>query len=235
MHVVKFIKLMFNSRKRGSFNEASDDEFYKQLFIKNKSWNTATPNKDELNRWMRIEAFLNGIKQQQQELRILDLGCGRGWLTNLLSGHGEVLGIEPVAPVVAYAKKLFPELKLMMGSTQELLDHNYEQFFDVVVSSEVIEHVSDPNKNHFVSSISRLLKPEGYCILTTPRKEIQEEWNVHKPPNQPVEDWISEDELKHLFNANGFERLGIERIALKAKTHNQLVDVYQVCLFKKQM
>ena len=38
--------------------------------------------------------------------------------------------------------------------------------FDLVLSSEVIEHILEPE--HFVQEIARVLKPDGYLLLTTP-------------------------------------------------------------------
>lgn len=233
MAILKFLKSLFSKKKIIVNEPLSEDDFYKELFIKNKNWNTTTPNNDELKRWKIIKRYLNLINPKQKHLSILDLGCGRGWLTNLLSGYGEVLGIEPVESVVSYAKTLFPNLQFMVGSTPELITKNFENKFDVIVSSEVIEHIPDAHKIFFLKDIYRLLKPDGYCIITTPRQEIQDEWNAYKPPNQPVEDWISEEELRQLFVNNNFKSVAIERIALKAKTYDGYVDVYQAWLFKK--
>ena len=64
--------------------------------------------------------------------------------------------------------------------------------FDVVLCSEVIEHVPHPQKPEFVNQLARLLTPDGYLILTTPRGDVWEEWRRIAPPNQPVEDWVTE-------------------------------------------
>src|ERR1700753_1163011 len=89
----------------------TEDEFYKNLFIENKKWNTASPNYDENLRWTTIEKFLffiEGYKYANaltdKKYKILDVGCGRGWLSNLLTAYGNVIGIEPVKSVVEYGK-----------------------------------------------------------------------------------------------------------------------------------
>lgn len=91
--------------KRKNFNRISGDEFYKIFFTENKKWNKASPNYDENLRWSIIEKFLYFIEGYYAALsnnsknNILDVGCGRGWLTNILSAHGNVIGIEPVKAV----------------------------------------------------------------------------------------------------------------------------------------
>lgn len=98
-------------------NSDTEDEFYKKLFIENKKWNTSAPNYDENLRWTTIEKFLFFIEGynsanslNNKKNNILDVGCGRGWLSNLLMLYGNVIGIEPVRSVVEYGKNLFPTL-----------------------------------------------------------------------------------------------------------------------------
>ena len=86
-------------------------EFYVDLFIKNPVWSTPHPNEDEAARWEKIAGFLKNPAWQpaaEKRLRMLDVGCGRGWLTELASAFGECEGVEPVAAVVEQARKLFP-------------------------------------------------------------------------------------------------------------------------------
>lgn len=209
----------------------TEEEFYENLFIKNESWNKPTPNFDELKRWEVIEYFIKKINLQK-ESNILDLGCGRGWLSNLLSSHGKVLGIEPVEKVVKHAKNLFPHINFVVGKAASLINE-YSEKFDLIVSSEVIEHILDKEKVVFVKEIKLLLKSNGYLVISTPREEAQKEWLKYNNPDQPIEEWISEKELKDLFKKNGFKLIEVKRISRKPKNHPNLIDLYQVCLFQK--
>ncbi|HVG02611.1 MAG TPA: glycosyltransferase, partial [Nitrospira sp.] len=113
--------------------------------------------------------------------------------------------------------------------------------FDVVLCSEVIEHVPHPDKPAFVTRLAQLLTPDGYLILTTPRGDVWEEWKKIAPPNQPVEDWMTEQQLGQLLSEGGFRHLGLERIPIEvpslryfpaATPHDvqtlQLLPIYQV-------
>ena len=211
--------------QEGLVNMASDqvnqrnqeDQFYSNLFIRSGNWSTPTPNTDESMRWGKIKSFLPEILERlsradHQPVRILDVGCGRGWLTNLLSEYGCCEGIEPVEAVVEYGRRLFPHLVLHVGFPDELLNRPSFQPYDLIVSSEVIEHIPHDQKTNFVHSLQKLMKPNGAIILTTPRMEVWDQWRTVSTPNQPIEDWITENDLLALFKNLGFQELGRERI-----------------------
>jgi GT2 family glycosyltransferase/SAM-dependent methyltransferase len=196
----------------------TQDEFYVDLFVKKPHWSTPEPNADEAARWSKIAAFLEyllrRVRQQEpnKQLRMLDVGCGRGWLTNLATAYGTCEGIEPVAGVVEWARTLFPYLRIETGMAESVLSRPDFAPYDVVLTSEVIEHVPHGQKERFLAQLAQLLKPDGHLILTTPRGEMWEQWSTIAPPNQPVEDWVTEDQLCALFASQGFMELGRDRI-----------------------
>ncbi len=196
----------------------TQDEFYVDLFVKKPHWSKPEPNSDEAARWSKIAAFLEYILRRgrqpepNKQLRMLDVGCGRGWLTNLATMYGTCEGIEPVAGVVEHARKLFPHLRFEAGMADSVLTRSDFAPYDVVLTSEVIEHVPHGQKENFLAQLAQLLKPEGYLILTTPRGEMWEQWKTIAPPNQPVEDWVTEEQLRTLLTGEGFTESGLERI-----------------------
>jgi len=194
------------------------DQFYVNMFVKSQAWSTPEPNHDEAARWSKIAGFMEYILRRFKTahpdgtLRILEVGCGRGWLSNLASQYGTVEGVEPVAGVIAHARKMFPHIRFEAGTAETVLKRTDFAPYDVVLCSEVIEHVPDPQKQAFLDELKRLLTPEGYVILTTPRGEMWERWKTISPPCQPVEDWITEQHLEQHFIAQGLTPLGLERI-----------------------
>jgi 2-polyprenyl-3-methyl-5-hydroxy-6-metoxy-1,4-benzoquinol methylase len=223
---IKSLKEVFQSEKQ------KETEYYKKMFVENSYWNTTEPNEEEKIRWEIIEDFLQYLKSKDNS--ILDLGCGRGWLTNLLTSYGYVTGVEPIKPVVEYAKKIFPEINFICGTTKDLLKKREHKKFDLVVSSEVIEHIPNGYKSEFIDDIFKLLKSEGYLIITTPRKEVQKEWVLYTNPNQPVEDWISESELEKLVSQRGFKKIKVERFSISPKKDAPKIEIYQLWLFQKE-
>ncbi|MBS0168853.1 MAG: glycosyltransferase [Nitrospira sp.] len=213
--------VLMHSEKTDMDEQAREDAYYAELFIKNPEWSTPEPNNDETARWVKIAAYLEHIvrlrarKGETSRLRILDLGCGRGWLANLASAYGDCTGIEPVAAVVAHGRTLYPHVRLHAGHAETLLQQADFLPFDVVLSSEVIEHVPQPDQAQFVAMIRRLVKPRGHVIVTTPRAEVFDLWKKLAPPNQPVEDWLTEADLTRLFIDNQFVRLGNDRVSIE--------------------
>ncbi|MBA5868777.1 MAG: glycosyltransferase [Nitrospira sp. CR2.1] len=221
--------------------------FYVNLFVNQPAWSTPEPNPDEAARWSKIASFLEYVLRQTRReepnrtLRILDVGCGRGWLTNLATAYGTCEGIEPVAGVVEHARRMFPHIRFEAGTPESVLQRPDFVPYDVALCSEVIEHVPHAQKPAFVNQLARLLTPDGHLILTTPRGDVWEDWRRIAPPNQPVEDWVTEAQLGELLTKGGFQHLGLERIPIEvpslryipsATAHDertlQLLPIYQV-------
>jgi len=142
--------------------------------------------------------------------RILDMGCGTGWLTSILSEFGEAVGVD-LAPEAA--RKRHPHIQFVgadITNWRPELDR-----FDVVVSQEVIEHVHD--QVGLVGLVHRLLRPGGYLILTTPNARITshgpEEWK-QRFRHQPVENHLAVTQLQRLI-ASSFNVLRIRTVLLE--------------------
>lgn len=210
------------------------DGFYVDMFVKDPAWSAAQPNTDEKSRWAKISAFLDVIQtrlaaQGRTGLRILDVGCGRGWLTNLASRYGTCQGVEPVAAVVEHARQLFPNIRFHAGTLQTVLDGSDFQPFDIVLTSEVIEHVPDDEKAGFIARIRQALRPGGFVVLTTPRKEVQAVLQREQAQsNQPVEQWLSEEDVRGLFIGSGFSAIGNARVAYNLRTAAYLPELSEV-------
>jgi len=115
--------------------------------------------------------FLDGIK-------CLDIGCGGGILSERLCRLGaKVTGIDASEKAIEVALdhsiKSRLEIDYRHMSTGDLVKDKSKSFlnyFDIVVASEVIEHVSD--RNTFLSDISSLCRSGGLIVLTTINKSL---------------------------------------------------------------
>lgn len=102
-----------------------------------------------------------------KKLRLLDLGCGNGSLSNVLAQKGyEVVGVEESAQGVAIAQRNFPNVNFMQGSIYNLPEDGLKNSFDIAIAVEVIEHLFYPRD--LVRAAKKCLKPNGKLILTTP-------------------------------------------------------------------
>jgi 2-polyprenyl-6-hydroxyphenyl methylase/3-demethylubiquinone-9 3-methyltransferase len=101
-------------------------------------------------------------------LRILDIGCGGGLLSEPMARLGaDVVGADaaerniPVARIHAEQSGLEIDYR---HTTAEALAEAGEQF-DVVLNMEVVEHVSDPQA--YMNACKSLLRPGGLMICST--------------------------------------------------------------------
>ena len=101
-------------------------------------------------------------------LRILDIGCGGGLLSEPMARLGaDVVGADaaerniPVAQVHAAQSGLKIDYR---HTTAEALAEAGEQF-DVVLNMEVVEHVADPLA--YLTACQQLLKPSGLMVCST--------------------------------------------------------------------
>jgi len=100
------------------------------------------------------------------KLKILDAGCGNGFLANQLASRGhQVVGIDLSEDGILLAKNNYFNIHFEKRSIYEDL-HDLGTDFDLIISSEVIEHLYYPQK--FLNNIWSILRPEGYLILSTP-------------------------------------------------------------------
>lgn len=107
------------------------------------------------------------IFEHQTKLRILDIGCGNGSLSNLIAHQGyEVVGIEESESGVELANQNFPNCRFIQGTIYNLPYAELGDKFDIVITAEVIEHLFYPKE--LVRNVKQCLKPNGRLILTTP-------------------------------------------------------------------
>ena len=109
------------------------------------------------------------VKSLGKRGTVLDLGCGNGSLSHELSKLGfEVHGIDRSESGIQIAREAFPQVQFLLGDVEKDLspDPFRAESFDVVVSTEVVEHLYHPRR--LIQNAFRLLKPSGHFIVSTP-------------------------------------------------------------------
>jgi SAM-dependent methyltransferase len=98
--------------------------------------------------------------------RMLDLGCSDGRWTLEVARHvgtTDIHGVEMLEERAAEARG--HGVDVLVADLSEPLDAYEEASFDVIHSNQVIEHVRDTDC--FLGEIRRLLRPDGYALLST--------------------------------------------------------------------
>lgn len=126
----------------------------------------------------RYLSVLNLVKNK----RVLDVAAGTGYGSRLIAGNARsVSGLDYSQSAIEYARKHYPasNLTYTQGDAHSMPYSDNE--FDVVVSFETIEHLSDPQA--FINEVKRVLTSDGVFIVSTPNDdEFMEgnEFHVHE-------------------------------------------------------
>ena len=161
-------------------------------------------------------------------LRLLDIGCGGGLLSEPMARLGAtVVGADAAARNIPVARIHAEQSGLTIDYRHTAAEDLVAQGerFDVVLNMEVVEHVSDPLT--FLTACHDLLKPGGLMICSTLNRNsksfamaiVGAEWVMRWLP-KGTHDWskfITPDELYGLLR-----RAGLEPVDRKGMVFNPL-------------
>ena len=108
-----------------------------------------------------------------KDIKILDIGCGGGLLSEPLSRLGaKVTGIDASERNIKIAKKHLEKSKLQIdyfcSSPEKFV---IKKKFDVILNMEIVEHVD--NVDYFLLKSSELLKKNGLMFIATLNKTLK--------------------------------------------------------------
>jgi 2-polyprenyl-3-methyl-5-hydroxy-6-metoxy-1,4-benzoquinol methylase len=121
--------------------------------------------------------------KNQKNLDVLEVGCGYGYTAYGVFKSGQkITAIDISKKAIDFAKKNFGDFYI----NSSLENFKTDKKFDLIYSTEVIEHVPDPIG--FVKKLKKHLKPGGRILITTPNKNYSDcvrsnvIWNSDLPP-----------------------------------------------------
>lgn len=109
------------------------------------------------------------LSSRPRPLSILDIGCGNGWLSNLLSKAGHsVLGMDQNHHELKQATRVFPPNSHLSFFEADVFSAPFiPGYFDMIILASVLQYFQDASG--LVSVLSNYLKPQGEIhILDTP-------------------------------------------------------------------
>jgi 2-polyprenyl-3-methyl-5-hydroxy-6-metoxy-1,4-benzoquinol methylase len=154
-------------------------------------------------------AFLRANVQPGET--VLDLGCGDGWMTVELAELGaRPTGVEIARAAVERAQRRHPQLTFTLAPVDGPLPID-DNAFDVVWSSEVIEHVADTAR--WLSEAHRVLRPKGRLLVTTPNhSRLRLLVAGIEPYSEPLGDHLhlySARSLREVLREFGFDEIEV--------------------------
>ena len=169
-----------------------------------------------------------------KDLRMLDIGCGGGILSEPLARLGaQMVGADPSKENIAVASAHAQESGVVVdyrATTAEDLAAAGERF-DVVLAMEVVEHVSDVGA--FVATCASMVKPGGLMIAATLNRTLKSfawaivgaEYVLRWLPRgtHQWDKFVTPNELELAF-----ERGGLQVIGERGVIYNPFADRWQL-------
>lgn len=210
------------SMKKQAQTEEMDLQGGPYLFIK-------SPNLQKILMKVHLERYVtahNWLAEhfQGRPVRILDLACGTGYGSKILSALSEVIGVDISHEVITHANQhqKTPRTTFMVGDAENPKFLDGLGRFDAVVSLATIEHLEDHSR--YIHWVRKSLKREGVFVVSFP-STFTRDWNVDHLRD------ISRQTARDLFRDCGFDikrtfyqadRLPIRTIIHEARTNEAL-------------
>lgn len=212
----------------GFVNPKFDDNHFDPIY-EGDYWTDYQAEVGEIDIRDRITEFSDISKERIDFLKtfistgkLLDIGCSMGFLVDQGQKNGfESYGIDLNRYCINKGKSMF-DVDLRAVSIE-----NYDNYdFDVIMSFNTIEHVSNPDK--FVLESNKRLKPNGLLVIGThdfdciTHMREGRDWK-HIMPSEHLY-YFTEKSLAHLGENFGFKKI----------YSNKPIDNLIVCYFRKE-
>jgi len=161
----------------------------------------------------RIKIFNDMVGSIGNDLRILDVGCGDGVISEPLVKAGHYVTALDL-PTIATAANKSKVSALIAGDAETLAFPDVT--FDLVIASEVLEHLWAPES--FVSEAYRTLKPHGSLIIETPEGLAGLNYDSHM-------NYYTVEKLEKML-APRFSMKKVERLAATGSAQTPTIIVF---------
>jgi 2-polyprenyl-3-methyl-5-hydroxy-6-metoxy-1,4-benzoquinol methylase len=122
----------------------------------------------------RTQTILDMISGIGSGLKVLDVGCGHGIVSEQISKNGNEVACADLPAITSIVHKR--KNLIVVASDAETLAFASDSF-DVVLASEVLEHLWNPND--FLDEAYRILKANGHLIIEVPEGREGLRWDSH--------------------------------------------------------
>lgn len=100
-----------------------------------------------------------------RDKRILDTGCGCGGMSDVFGKFGaEVTGLDILEEYIKYGDKKSEYGKFILADCRAI--PLLKETFDIIISSSMIDHLTDNERKTFIEESYRVLKPGGKLIIS---------------------------------------------------------------------
>ena len=150
------------------------------------------------------DSLLQRISKNLNEVRLLDVGCGRGeWLEQCSKYGFTCIGVEMNVAAAKVCKDF--GLNIINKDVFEVLNSYEDSSLDVISAFHFIEHIDHSKLIKFFEECKRLLSPSGVMILETPSIDnlIVASRNFYLDPTHLTP--INPDSISYIIESLGFD------------------------------
>lgn len=166
-----------------------------------KYWKTIIRDKrDAFRIYVSDPALFKRLDTLDNNLTILDAGCGEGYISRKLASQGhDVSGIDISGPLIEYAKELVTTETYQVCDVMNLPFEN--ETFDAVVSNFLLMELEQPELA--IQELSRVLKKNGRFIfqILNPRMNTSNSGKM----NGSIDDYFTTKKYEEKFVVDGLE------------------------------
>lgn len=149
---------------------------------------------------------------------VLEIGCGNGSLTKLIAPkvkNGSITALDISSESIATAKHNLSGYRNIQFVISDVSDFSPSQKFDVVVLSDVLEHIREEYHEDLFKKIGECLSDDGFVFINIPEPKALEWIAEHRPENLQVIDLaIHSDVLMKIAYANGLYLTNLESYSI---------------------
>ena len=188
---------MTESKEKDSIEPAAQRSFWNAWNAKFRVGNWKVPETNA----RQAEIVISWLeKLGRRDLQILEVGCGSGWMCNRLAEFGHVVGIDISDQIIGKNADRTKDIEFIAGDF--LVLDLPARHFDVVVTLEVIAHVSD--QAAFVARLAEVLRDDGHLALAAQNRIALSRWsNVQPVAEGQIRKWLTPRELKKMLLGGG--------------------------------
>ncbi len=124
--------------------------------------------------WMRIQTISNMVSRLGNGLRVLDIGCGAGVISERIWKMGNSVTCADLPSITTLAHKRQALLVVAADAEQLAFAQNS---FDIVLALEILEHLWNPQI--FLDEVYRVLDTNGHLIVEVPEGKEGLRWDSH--------------------------------------------------------
>lgn len=202
--------------------------------------------KEENTPWVRdeknptgLKEFVNELKKHKKQAKILDIGCGEGWIARKLAKEDFfVTGVDSSKTAIKKAKeknKGEKNPKFIIGNA---LDFPFpDNSFDAVIDRGLLHHIPEKNWHSYKKGIKRVLKNGGlYYLAVFSDDSIKKDFNPKKEKKvwNKVKDKSGYWTYDHFFNKETIQKFVGNQFELlwqgedKKPTPNGSILIYSI-------